>query len=179
MAILASMMLVSCAHRFVRVDMNSTNFKGATATISEQLKGLPKHIVVGAIRDMRDEQEILGKFQYVTIYGDGFSQWIVSRFNELQALSGKKRSGSGSVYITASVSKAYIRLLPSTLGSSVVMDVSYSCKPNISKRHFYRGDSTTMNWAFSQSEVMGLLNDTATSIIVDLVRDIRAECSSA
>jgi len=168
--------LVSCAPRIVHVDMNRN---GTSSTVGQLLKEGPNHIVVDSVRDARSEQELLGKFQYVTIYGNNFTQWIESRFNELQTGLAKVQNDLNSIHITASVTKAYIRRLPSTLGASVVIDVNISCGYRIEQHRLYRGDTTTVNWAFGPGEVRGLLNDAVSMAMGDLVQDIRALCSQS
>jgi len=176
LTIIVLVMLVSCGHRVVHIDMDSERFQNKSPAISELLRDLPNHIAVDSIADVRSEKLLLGKFQHATVHGDHFYPWIVARFNELERLSASEYSDIDLIHLDVSVKKAYIRILPSSIGSSVVLDVSYSCGDHATNQRFFRGDATALNWGFGQGEMMSLLNEATSEAITNIVQDMRGSC---
>lgn len=173
----ASLMLTSCVNKVEHVDMSINRHVDKSTEVSTALKKLTANIKVASINDGRLEKQQLGKFPHTTIFGDNFSSWIHARFEEVENASSAGNS-EAKTSVDVTVQKAYIRLLPSSLGASVVLDVNYTCATStLTKHQLYRGDSTSLNWAFGHSEIMGVLNKSMTKLLVDMVQDIDMDCS--
>jgi len=178
LTIIIVMMLVSCGHRVIHIDMVSERFQDKSPIFGELLRNMPDRITVDSITDARSEKALLGKFQHATVHGDNFYPWIVARLNELERFSARGHVDVELIHLDVSVKKAYIRMLPSSIGSSVVLDVNYSCGENLKKHLFSRGDAMALNWGFGQGEMMSLLNEATSEAITNIVQDMRESCDA-
>lgn len=171
-------LLLSCAHKAEHVDMGNDRYMVGKYEIKRLVRQLSKPININSVQDNRLDKRYLGKFNFSTVYGHNFSDWIQSRFAQLETLSLESPSEVNHIDLNVSIERAYIRTLPSSLGASVVFNVSYFCSKNeLEKSALFRGDSTTVNWAFGHSEIMDVLNKSVTRAMDDMVLYLEEDCS--
>lgn len=157
--------------------MSTDRFQVKKFEMKKLAEKLSYPIKVNSLKDDRLQKELLGKFKFATVYGDNFTNWIQSTFGLLESFSTSELE-TKAIDLNISVQRAYIRVLPSSLGASVVFNVSYSCADNgLKKSDIYRGDATTLNWAFGHSEMMDVLNRSTITALDEMVEDINLNCS--